>query len=83
MKIREIFDAMNVTTSDYANRYCVVKKIYDVIVRRSYQKQLAVYIYINLYETFQKCDNIDFKHRYETRHQTRHRYDSHVLKLLR
>ena len=61
MKVREIFDAMNVTTSDYANLYCVVKKIYDVIVSRSYQEKLAVCVYINLYETLQKCDNINFK----------------------
>ena len=61
MKIREIFDVMNVKTSDYAKLYCVVKKIYDVIVSRSYQERLAVCIYINLYETFQKCDNINFK----------------------
>ena len=60
-KIKEIFDIMNVTTRDYANLYCVVKKIYDVIVSRSYQERLAVCIYINLYETFQKCDNINFK----------------------
>ena len=48
MKIREIFDAMNVTTSDYANLYCAVKKMYDVIVSRGYQEKLGVYIYINL-----------------------------------
>ena len=46
MKIREIFDAMNVTTSDYANLYCVVKKIYAVIVSRSYQKTIScIYLY--------------------------------------
>ena len=48
MKIREIFYAMNVTTSDYANLYCAVKKMYDVIVSRGYQEKLGVYIYINL-----------------------------------
>ena len=61
MKIREIFVAMNVTRSDYAKPYCLVKKIYDVIVSRSYQEKLAVCVYINLYETLQKCDNINFK----------------------
>ena len=71
MKIREIFDAMNVTTSNYANLHCAVKKMHDVIVRRSYQEKISritasqyissVYIYIKLYETFQKCDNINFK----------------------
>ena len=61
MKIREIFDETNVKTSDYAKLYCLVKKLYDVIVSRSYQEKLAVYIYINLDETFQKCDNVNFK----------------------
>ena len=60
MKIREIFDAINVTTSDYANLHCAVKNMYDVIVSRSYQENISC-IYINLYETFQKCDNINFK----------------------
>ena len=46
MKIREIFDAMNVTTSDYANLYCLVKKLYDVIVSRSYQEKIScIYLY--------------------------------------
>ena len=61
MKIREIFNAINLTTSNYANLHCAAKKMHDVIVRRSYQEKLAVYIYINLYETFQKCDDINFK----------------------
>ena len=46
MKIKEIFDAMNVTTSNYANLHCAVKKMHDVIVRRSYQEKIScIYLY--------------------------------------
>ena len=46
LKIKEIFDAMNVTTSNYANLHCAVKKMHDVIVRRSYQEKIScIYLY--------------------------------------
>ena len=77
MKIREIFDAMNVTTSDYANLYCVVKNIYDVIVRRSYQEKISC-----LYISISTCMK-HFKNVIILTSSLRHRYDSDVLRLLR